>query len=80
MLETRLRLAAGLAEERVMLVETLNQGQGDLVGIAAVESDGDFHISGSSPFANLSTGHLRQGTEKAQKNVLLRNVKSRFVD
>jgi hypothetical protein len=42
-LETGLGLPAGLAEQRVVLVEALNQRQGDLVGVRAVQSDRNLH-------------------------------------
>ena len=43
LLEPGFRFTAGLAEQRVMLVEALNHGQGDLVCVGAVEADGYFH-------------------------------------
>ena len=37
--KTRLGFAAGLAEQRVMLVESLNHGQRNLVRVGAVKAD-----------------------------------------
>src|SRR5574343_1033270 len=52
--EPRTGFPAGFPEQRVMLVESLNHRQCTPVGIAGVQTDGDFHLAPSLRSAMLS--------------------------